>query len=223
MTNLNLYSNSFGWQLFPIYFHLKSSKLREFRKKKLEWSDELTFRVHFTLGTRKIKWCRLQFFSAKYAKYRQTCLFSCLGWILFLPPANEVCEGYVFTGVCLSTGGGGGEVLECVTGETATAASGTHPTGMHSCSVMKILYTILDPVEFFTTRRHWCKYEQKGLFQSSYSIQSTFTRQKKMNSLKLNLVFVHFMFTILFQFYTKIICNNWVPQKLDWCKFRLKM
>ena len=28
------------------------------------------------------------------------------GWIaLFLPPANEVCEGYVFTGVCLSTGG----------------------------------------------------------------------------------------------------------------------
>ena len=26
----------------------------------------------------------------------------------FLPPTNEVCEGYVFTGVCLSTGGGGG-------------------------------------------------------------------------------------------------------------------
>ena len=25
---------------------------------------------------------------------------------LFLPPANDVCEGYVFTGVCLSTGGG---------------------------------------------------------------------------------------------------------------------
>ena len=24
---------------------------------------------------------------------------------LYLPPANEVCEGYVFTGVCLSTGG----------------------------------------------------------------------------------------------------------------------
>ena len=23
---------------------------------------------------------------------------------LFLPPANEVCEGYVFTGVCLSMG-----------------------------------------------------------------------------------------------------------------------
>ena len=25
--------------------------------------------------------------------------------MIFLPPANEVCEGYVFTGVCLSTGG----------------------------------------------------------------------------------------------------------------------
>ena len=25
--------------------------------------------------------------------------------MLLLPPANEVCEGYVFTGVCLSTGG----------------------------------------------------------------------------------------------------------------------
>ena len=29
-------------------------------------------------------------------------------------------------------GGGGGSA--CVTGETATAADGTHPTGMHSCS-----------------------------------------------------------------------------------------
>ena len=27
------------------------------------------------------------------------------GKVIFLPPANEVCEGYVFTGVCLSTGG----------------------------------------------------------------------------------------------------------------------
>ena len=25
--------------------------------------------------------------------------------VMFLPPANEVCEGYVFTGVCLSTRG----------------------------------------------------------------------------------------------------------------------
>ena len=25
-------------------------------------------------------------------------------YIVFLPPANEVCEGFIFTGVCLSTG-----------------------------------------------------------------------------------------------------------------------
>ena len=30
---------------------------------------------------------------------------SLIGLITFLPPANEVCEGYVFTGFCLSTGG----------------------------------------------------------------------------------------------------------------------
>ena len=84
----------------------------------------------------------------------------------FLPPANEVCEGYVFTGVCLSTGeasvaGGGrawqrghlwqgvgctwqggmhdrGYVLQgaCMAGETAAAVGGTHPTGIHSCSLM---------------------------------------------------------------------------------------
>ena len=29
----------------------------------------------------------------------------------YLPPANKVCEGYVFTGVCLSSGGGGSRSL----------------------------------------------------------------------------------------------------------------
>ena len=29
-------------------------------------------------------------------------------------------------------GGGGGLGVACVAGETATAADGTHPTGMHS-------------------------------------------------------------------------------------------
>ena len=35
------------------------------------------------------------------------CFYYSFGWPPFLPPANEVCEGYVFTGVCLSTPGGG--------------------------------------------------------------------------------------------------------------------
>ena len=61
------------------------------------------------------------------------------------------CEGYVFTGICLSTRGRGVCLSACwdtththtpgadppreqtPPGETATAADGTHPTGMHSC------------------------------------------------------------------------------------------
>ena len=56
------------------------------------------------------------------------------------------CEGYVFTGFCLSTGGRGWCLLrggasqhalrQTPPGETATAADGTHPTGMHSCIVI---------------------------------------------------------------------------------------
>ena len=53
---------------------------------------------------------------------------------------------------CLSTGGGvhdGGHAWQggmhgrgvCMTGEMATAAGGTHPTGMHSCSTI-ILVTL---------------------------------------------------------------------------------
>ena len=48
----------------------------------------------------------------------------------FLPPANEVCESYVFTGVCLSTGWGrawwGGRV--CVAGGHAWQG-GVHGRG----------------------------------------------------------------------------------------------
>ena len=48
-------------------------------------------------------------------------------------------QGYMFTGVCLSTGGApasGGCLLPggcLVAPPTATTAGGTHPTGMHSC------------------------------------------------------------------------------------------
>ena len=78
-----------------------------------------------------------------------------------------MCEGYVFTCVCLSAGGGvsapgemsagspglhlgvgglqahtwGGvsqDALRQPTPPTATAAGGTHPTGMHSCFRIKL-------------------------------------------------------------------------------------
>ena len=35
----------------------------------------------------------------------QSDVAACKLFFTFLPPTNEVCEGYVFTGVCLSTGG----------------------------------------------------------------------------------------------------------------------
>ena len=79
----------------------------------------------------------------------------------FLPPANKVCDGYVFTGVCLSTGVSAPmhagihtpgrhpqadthlprvDTLPWVDTPSAQCmlgygqqAGGTHPTGMHSC------------------------------------------------------------------------------------------
>ena len=92
---------------------------------------------------------------------------------MFLPPANEVCEGYVFTGVCLSTGGlcpkgslfrgvsvqrGGGLCLGGLCPEGSLSgrphirlrADGTHPTGMHSCLENRFLKT--ENVDHFTSR-----------------------------------------------------------------------
>ena len=71
----------------------------------------------------------------------------------FLPPANEVCEGYVFTSVCHSVQRGGGHVWRgggVHAGETATEAGGTHPTGMHSCC-----FCSLKPNNL-TCQLHWC-------------------------------------------------------------------
>ena len=44
------------------------------------------------------------------------CWFTYSHWsmlFIYLPPANEVCEGYVFIGVCLSTRGGGVCPIAC--------------------------------------------------------------------------------------------------------------
>ena len=77
---------------------------------------------------------------------------------ILLPPANEVCEGYVkvFTGVCLSTGG----LPHCILGYTSPGqtppaqcmlgygqqAGGTHPTGMHSCSARENGFSIFNKI-----------------------------------------------------------------------------
>ena len=48
--------------------------------------------------------------------FQQTTYGGC-NYNSFLPPANEVCEGYVFTGVCLFTGG----LVWCVGGGSCMA------------------------------------------------------------------------------------------------------
>ena len=52
---------------------------------------------------------------------------------LYLPSATVVAKGYVFTGVCLSKGGGGVHLPGRHPSEMAAAADRTHPTGIHSC------------------------------------------------------------------------------------------
>ena len=53
-----------------------------------------------------------------------------------LPPANEVCEGYVFTGVCLFTGEGG---FGLCPGEASvqgvSVQGGLCPIGVSVCGV----------------------------------------------------------------------------------------
>ena len=91
---------------------------------------------------------------------------------MFLPPANEVCEGYVFTPGCHSVPGGGVFHSACWdtpprpeadtqpdqrqtppgsrpnpfavhAGRYGQHSGGTHPTGMHTCSPL-----ILIPFQF---------------------------------------------------------------------------
>ena len=52
--------------------------------------------------------------------------------LLFLPPANEVCEGYVFIGDWSPTGGGGGRSAPLHAG--IHIPLGRHPLGRHPLS-----------------------------------------------------------------------------------------
>ena len=87
-------------------------------------------------------------------------------WNSYLPPANEVCEGYVFTGVCLSTGGVPGQVPP---GQPPPAgipppqgmlgyglqAGGTHLTGVLCCCIKALVLVELERLNnFLTLNRH---------------------------------------------------------------------
>ena len=88
----------------------------------------------------------LHFFESlkKFSKYIVTDTFYILVChvLLLLPPANEVCEGYVFTGVCLSTGcvwqggvHGGGACMAGGMYGRGCVAGGMHGRGWWACMV----------------------------------------------------------------------------------------
>ena len=118
------------------------------------------------------------------------------------------CEGYVFTGVCLSTGGAwssgvpgleggvwsggkvpgqggawswgcagprgtwsGGGIPACTEadppGETATAADGMHPNGMHSCLIQFVVTLCL--IQFVVTLLMYIQLKQ---FQSKFTMNT---------------------------------------------------
>ena len=75
-----------------------------------------------------------------YSKFPQDAVLNIfhvsLPWAHLLPPANEVCEGYVLhMSVCPRGGGVPGQVPPGAVhaGRYGQQAGGTHPTGMHSC------------------------------------------------------------------------------------------
>ena len=59
--------------------------------------------------------------------------------------------GHAWQGACMARGA-------CVAGETATAAGGTHPTGMHSCLyrmidayLRRVIFTFVQGLKYFFT------------------------------------------------------------------------
>ena len=57
----------------------------------------------------------------------------------YLPPANLVCQGYVFTGVCLSTGGGvvSQHALQVVSQHALQQVSGGRVVSQHALQVSR--------------------------------------------------------------------------------------
>ena len=89
----------------------------------------------------------------------------------------------MFTGVCLSTGGvpgaGGCLVRGVPDGDprTATAAGGTHPTGMHSC--LPIFYNVCSRLNFLQSIFIHITRQFKSMQESSisFSVKSNESRQ----------------------------------------------
>ena len=104
-----------------------------------------------------------------------------LSYDIFLPPANKVCEGYVFTGVCLSTGGGHAWQGACISG---TCVAGGHglgvcTAGMHTCKggghAWQAMHACTPPpgryYEIWSMRGRYASYWNAFLFTLNFSSQ----------------------------------------------------
>ena len=98
-----------------------------------------------------------------------------------LPPATKL-QGYIFTGVCdsvhrgsaSSRGEGGASSRGVPSGDppprTATAAGGTHPTGMYSCFLFSLSTAVLF-LQVCTTAFHYQKIQTHFIKCANYRPQ----------------------------------------------------
>ena len=105
----------------PTFVDLKQSCLT-FGKKNCHSFQSLKS-LWLLVTTYKVMACFSSGYSGWVGGWETWNLCVCLQQPSFLPPANEVCEGYVFTGVCLSTGGGHAWLLR---GGACMVAPGGH-------------------------------------------------------------------------------------------------
>ena len=82
---------------------------KQLTKTPLEGLKDVATTVNFKAGCNDTKCTNYTKSDVMMVAANSDATVVCLGTGVFilLPSANEVCEGYVFTGVCLSTGGGG--------------------------------------------------------------------------------------------------------------------
>ena len=104
------------------------------------------------------KWCRWKFsplkvITVRKRSLRRLCFYTCLSVILFTGGVQAQARGCPGPGLGEARPGGGGQARGCIPActeadtppqQTATAADGTHPTGIHSSynSDTKALFTL---------------------------------------------------------------------------------
>ena len=104
---LHYISSQFHWlnQVFTVHLFLPLAETKLYSSKVYSNSVGMYFfpknLLKIGLNSALVNTCRVS-----VIPYQPLFSVLCL-WLVFLPPLNKVCEGYVFTGVCLSVHRGG--------------------------------------------------------------------------------------------------------------------